>query len=155
MGHRQLHTARVTTAELFTYIFGLWPLVFGLRRVFPADCSCRLLLPTAPAYCAAYCAAYCPCTFLLPGLTANSPRAQASQTVGSTDGTLRLASAIRRTPTSAAPKDRSIIEAAATTFAPFACSATTVSRVEPPVVTTSSTIKTLSPGVTEKPRRSV
>src|SRR2546429_3305184 len=95
------------------------------------------------------------CFFLLPGLTTNSPRAHASQTDGSTEGTLRLANDTRGTPTSAFPPDRSIIDAAATTFAPLACNASTVSRVEPPVVTTSSTTSSLSPGVTEKPRRKI
>jgi len=102
--------------------------------------SCRLLLPTA----------YC---FLLPGLTAVSPRWQASQSAGSTAETLSVASAIRGTPTSALPDERSMIDAAATTLAPLAAKAATVSRVEPPVVTTSSTTNTLSLGETEKPLR--
>ena len=46
-----------------------------------------------------------------------------------------------------------MMEAAPTTRAPAAVSASIVSRVEPPVVTTSSTTRTLSPGRTVKPRR--
>src|SRR4030095_14191374 len=91
----------------------------------------------------------------LPGLAAGPPCLHNSQCAGSTDGTFSRARAIRGTPTSASPPDRSIIDAAATTFAPLSFNASTVSRVEPPVVTTSSTTRVLSPGPTENPRRSV
>src|SRR6185312_7464715 len=82
----------------------------------------------------------------LPGFIATSPRAQASQLSGSTDGTSSCASEILGTPTSASPDDRSIIEAAPMTFAPAARKASIVSLVEPPVVTTSSTTRVFSPG---------
>src|SRR2546430_8885687 len=63
--------------------------------------------------------------FLLPGLTAGSPCLQASQFAGSIEATSMVASAIRGTPTSAFPEERSTIDAAATTFAPLACRAAT------------------------------
>src|ERR1700752_714801 len=93
--------------------------------------------------------------FLLPGFTQGSGILQASQTAASTDNTFSDASAVSGTPTSALPADRSMIDAAATTSAPAFVSATIVSRVEPPVVTTSSTTKVFSPGETLKPRRKV
>src|SRR6185436_12056806 len=93
--------------------------------------------------------------FRLPGFTTGSPSSQASQTAASTDNTFNDASAVSGTPTSALPADRSMIDAAATTSAPAFVSASTVSRVEPPVVTTSSTTRVLSPGETVNPRRSV
>ena len=137
---------------LWSLALGLWPWVFGLGSLVlffdfvlpPASCPCpcSCLLPPAPAYC-----------FRLPGLIAGSPRLHASQLAGSTEGTSSVASALRGTPTSALPDERSMIDAAATTLAPSPCNAATVSRVEPPVVTTSSTTSTLSCGETEKPRR--
>src|ERR1700682_3573835 len=80
--------------------------------------------------------------FLLPGLIAGSPRAHNSQVAASTAGTSRVARAIRVTPTSALPPERSMIEAAPTTSAPAPVRAAIVSRVEPPVVITSSTTST-------------
>ena len=114
-----------------------------LRRLLLAVFSCRLLLPSA-VY-----------AFLLPGLTANSPRAQASQTVGSTEATSSVASAIRFTPTSALPEERSMIDAAPTTSAPSSRNASIVSRVDPPVVTTSSITRIVRLATTEKPRRRI
>src|ERR671918_1445958 len=93
--------------------------------------------------------------FRLPGFTAGSPSLHASQTSASTDATFSDAKAVRGTPTSATPAERSMIDAAATTSAPAALSASIVSRVEPPVVITSSTTNVLSPGETVKPRRNV
>src|SRR6266850_612232 len=133
---------------LWSWAFGLGPLVLGLWSSDPGSAVCPLLT----AYCLLL-TAHCLPSFLLPGLMAGSPRLQASQTAGSIDRTLSVASEIRGTPTSASPAERSMIDAAPTTFAPLAAKAATVSRVEPPVVTTSSTTSTLSPGETEKPRR--
>ena len=48
-----------------------------------------------------------------------------------------------------------MIAAAPTTCAPAARATSIVSRVEPPVVTTSSTTRTCSPGASVKPRRSI
>ena len=48
-----------------------------------------------------------------------------------------------------------MIEAAPITFPPLVRSASVVSRVDPPVVITSSTTRTLSPGCKENPRRKV
>ena len=48
-----------------------------------------------------------------------------------------------------------MIDAAPTTVAPAARATSIVSRVDPPVVTTSSTTSTRSPGASVKPRRSV
>src|SRR6185369_16714684 len=93
--------------------------------------------------------------FLLPGFTTGSPSLQASQTAASTDNTFNDASAVSGTPTSALPADRSIIDAAAITSAPAFVSASIVSRVDPPVVITSSTINVFSSGETVKPRRNV
>src|ERR1043165_4546694 len=91
----------------------------------------------------------------LPGLTAGSPNLHASQMSGSTDATLSVTNATRGTPTSAPPPDLSMIDAAAITSAPARCNASIVSRVDPPVVITSSTTSVLSPGATLNPRRSV
>src|SRR5882672_8419249 len=101
-------------------VLGLWSLVFGLRSLryfvlcalyFVLGASCDfLLLPAAPAP-----ASYC---FLLPGLIACSPRLHSSHNEGSTEGTESVARAVRGTPTSAAPEERSIIDAAPTTVAP-------------------------------------
>src|SRR5690242_12026969 len=77
----------------------------------------------------------------LPGLTAGSPNLHASHISGSTDDTFNVANATRGTPTSALPPDRSMIDAAPTTSAPARCNASIVSRVDPPVVITSSTTK--------------
>src|SRR6476620_44668 len=91
----------------------------------------------------------------LPGLTAASPSLHASQFSGSTDNTFNVANATRGTPTSALPPERSMIDAAATTSAPARCTASIVSRVEPPVVITSSTTSVFSPPETVNPRRNV
>ncbi len=91
----------------------------------------------------------------LPGLTTGSPNRHASQTAGSTDRTLSDANAVRGTLTSAAPADLSMIDAAATTSAPASFSASIVSRVDPPVVITSSTTSVFSPFEILKPRRNV
>ena len=53
------------------------------------------------------------------------------------------------------PPLRSMIDAAPTTSAPAARATSIVSRVDPPVVTTSSTTRTRSPGASENPRRSI
>jgi hypothetical protein len=53
------------------------------------------------------------------------------------------------------PPLRSTIAQAPTTIAPAARATSIVSRVDPPVVTTSSTTDTFSPGSSAKPRRSV
>src|SRR5687768_4617092 len=95
------------------------------------------------------------CFLRLPGFTAGSPNLHASQTAGSTDATLSDAKAVRGTPTSATPADRSMIDAAATTSAPAATNASMVSRVEPPVVITSSTTSVFPTGLTVNPRRNV
>src|ERR1700751_2882938 len=93
--------------------------------------------------------------FLLPGLTAGMPAAHCGQAAGASAGTSSVASATRGTPTSERPPERSMIDAAPTTRAPAARIAPMVSRVEPPVVITSSTTRTFSPGRTVKPRRRV
>src|SRR6185503_5857218 len=86
--------------------------------------------------------------FRLPGLTATLPCLHASHSEGSTDTTRSVARAVRGTLTSTLPPERSIIEAAAMTLAPALLSASIVSRVEPPVVITSSTTNVFSFGVT-------
>src|SRR5262249_22207281 len=82
----------------------------------------------------------------LPGFTTGSPSLHASQSDDSTDNTLNDASDESGTPTSAVPPDRSMIDAAPTTSAPARRTASIVSRVDPPVVITSSTIRVFSPG---------
>src|SRR5712692_11478398 len=84
--------------------------------------------------------AYCllPTAVRLPGLIAASPRLHKSQSETSTAATSSVASETRGAPTSALPPDRSMIDAAATTSAPASPNASIVSRVEPPVVITSS-----------------
>src|SRR6266496_1757650 len=94
------------------------------------------LLPTA--YC------LLPSVFRLPGFMTASPRLQASHWEAETAGTSSVASENTGTPTSAFPPDRSMIEAAAITSAPASRRALIVSRVEPPVVITSSTTRTRS-----------
>src|SRR5262245_31294680 len=93
--------------------------------------------------------------FRLPGFTTGSPSLHASHTEDSTDNTLNDASDASGTPTSALPPERSMIDAAPTTSAPALRTASIVSRVDPPVVITSSTIKVFSPGAIVNPRRSV
>src|ERR1041385_4331575 len=91
----------------------------------------------------------------LPGFSTGSPSLHASQSDDSTDNTLNYASDDSGTPTSALPPERSMIDAAPTTSAPARRTASIVSRVAPPVVITSSTIRVFSPGVIVNPRRSV
>src|SRR6185295_5615681 len=93
--------------------------------------------------------------FRLPGFTTGRPCLHSGQSEGSYAGTSRVKRETRRTPTSAAPLLLSTIEPAPITFPPAAVTASIVSRVEPPVVTTSSTTRTRSPGFNSKPRRSV
>src|SRR5688500_4554091 len=93
--------------------------------------------------------------FLLPGFIAGIPCPQRSQKAGSTAGTSRVANATRVTPTSARPEERPRMEPAPLTSAPAAANVCTVSSVERTVVITSSTTSVRSPGITEKPRRSV
>src|SRR5215510_5908196 len=66
--------------------------------------------------------------FLLPGLTAGSPRLQAAHWSGLTAGMFNVTSEKRGTPTSACPPDLSTIEAAATTRAPDETKTWMVSR---------------------------
>src|SRR5215470_10010076 len=54
----------------------------------------------------------------LPGFTTGSPSLHASHSDDSTDNTLSDASDVSGTPTSAVPPERSMIDAAPTTFAP-------------------------------------
>src|SRR5882724_6778338 len=91
---------------LGTWCFVLCALGFVLLPA-PASCSCSCLLLLPASYC-----------FLLPGLIACSPRLHSSHIEGSTEGTESVARAVRGTPTSAAPEERSIIDAAPTTVAP-------------------------------------
>src|SRR5687767_861191 len=93
--------------------------------------------------------------FRLPGFTTGSPSLHASQTSASTDATFSDAKVVRGTPTSATPADRSMIDAAATTSAPAATKASIVSRVQPPVVTTSSTTSVFPTALPVNPRRNV
>jgi len=99
--------------------------------------------------------AYCllPSALLLPGFVAGSPRLHASQSAEETAGTSSVASEKSGTPTSAFPPERSMIAAAATTVAPARDNVSIVSRVDSPVVITSSTTRTPSPARTLKPRR--
>src|SRR5690349_12108334 len=91
----------------------------------------------------------------LPGFTTGSPSLHASQSDASTDNTRNDASEESGTPTSALPPERSMIDAAPITSAPARRTASIVSRVDPPVVITSSTIRVFSPGAIVKPRRNV
>ena len=104
-------------------VFGYWSWVFKMFcplnlvlctlcfviRV--TSCYCLLLLLLPSVLPASYC-------FLLPGLIACSPLLHSSHNEGSTEGTVSVARAVRGTPTSAAPEERSIIDAAPTTVAP-------------------------------------
>src|SRR6185369_7983305 len=93
--------------------------------------------------------------FRLPGFTTGSPSLQASHAEDSTDNTRNDASGDSGTPTSAVAPERSMIDAAPTTSAPALRTASIVSRVDPPVVITSSTIKVFSPRAIVNPRRNV
>ena len=90
-----------------------------------------------------------------PASTTGNPCWHSGQSSGGQAVTWRVTSAARGAPTSAEPPLRSMMEPAASTRAPAACSNSTTSRVLPPVVTTSSITTTLSPGWTEKPRRRI
>ena len=67
----------------------------------------------------------------------------------------KSASAAKGTSTGDEVPLRLMTAAAATTVAPHCLATSIVSRVEPPVVSTSSTMTTRSPASREKPRRSV
>src|SRR5262249_14253989 len=95
------------------------------------------------------------CYARLPGLTTRTPRAQSGHDAGSYAATSSLTSDCSGTSSSARGDPRSTIDAAPTTCAPAASATAIVSRVEPPVVITSSTISTRSSGSSVNPRRSM
>ena len=107
---------------------GRWSLAFGLGSLYFVLCTlCFVLCALYFVLCAwcnflllpAACLLLLPASyFLLPGLIACSPRLHSSHNEGSTEGTESVARAVRDTPTSAAPEERSIIDAAPTTVAP-------------------------------------